>query len=312
MKVYKHLSEFNPIKNAVVTTGTFDGVHIGHQKIIHRVKEIAHQIAGESVIITFHPHPRLVLFPEDNHLKMLNTLPEKIQLLAASGIDHLIIIPFTKEFSRLSSVDFIQQILVDQIGTKKLVIGYDHHFGKNREGSFPQLVAFGEKYHFEVVETPAFELNGTAISSTKIRKALAVGDTEMAALFLGTPFVLTGKVIHGNKLGRTIGFPTANLAIEQATKILPEIGVYAVKVKINDLVYSGVMNVGKKPTVMQTDAISVEVFIFDFSADIYDQVISVSVYHRLRGEQRFESVDLLKQQLAKDATLARTYLAALS
>ena len=311
MRVIQDLSlcSFN---QPILTLGTYDGVHLGHQAIIENLVKQARLSNKESVLFTFHPHPRMVLQPDNHAVKLIDTIDEKLEKLAALGLDTVILFPFTLDFSRLSAEEFVQQILVDALGISAIHIGYDHHFGKNREGSFPQLVAIGEKYNFEVVETPAFKHNGTAISSTKIRKALAAGDTETATLFLGTPFVLTGKVIHGNKLGRTIGFPTANLAIEQATKILPEIGVYAVKVKINEFVYSGVMNVGKKPTVLQTDAISVEVFIFDFSADIYDQVISVSVYHRLRGEQRFESVDLLKQQLAKDATLARTYLAALS
>jgi riboflavin kinase/FMN adenylyltransferase len=219
MRVIQDLSAVS-FNQPILTLGTYDGVHLGHQAIIENLVKQARLSNKESVLFTFHPHPRMVLQPDNHAVKLIDTIDEKLEKLAALGLDTVILFPFTLDFSRLSAEEFVQQILVDAIGISAIHIGYDHHFGKNREGSFPQLVAFGEKYHFEVVETPAFELNGTAISSTKIRKALAVGDTEMAALFLGTPFVLTGKVIHGNKLGRTIGFPTANLAIEQALSLI--------------------------------------------------------------------------------------------
>jgi riboflavin kinase/FMN adenylyltransferase len=307
MKVYKHLSEFKPIKNAVVTTGTFDGVHIGHQKIIHRVKEIAHQIAGESVIITFHPHPRLVLFPEDNHLKMLNTLPEKIQLLAASGIDHLIIIPFTKEFSRLSSVDFIQQILVDQIGTKKLVIGYDHHFGKNREGSFEHLKHYGPSYGFEVEEIPKQDINDVGVSSTKIRTALAQHHIEIANQYLGYPYAMEGIVVKGDQIGRSIGFPTANIQIQESHKLIPADGIYAVHIQWQSQTYKGMLYIGDRPTVQGSKKV-IEVNIFDFDKEIYDEQIQVKLIQYIRGDQKFESLDALKLSIQQDEINCRKAL----
>jgi riboflavin kinase/FMN adenylyltransferase len=307
MKVYKHLSEFNPIKNAVVTTGTFDGVHIGHQKIIHRVKEIAHQIAGESVIITFHPHPRLVLFPEDNHLKMLNTLPEKIKLLAASGIDHLIIIPFTKEFSRLSSVDFIQQILVDQIGTKKLVIGYDHHFGKNREGSFEHLKHYGPSYGFEVEEIPKQDVNDIGVSSTKIRTALAQHQIEIANQYLGYPYAMEGIVVKGDQIGRSIGFPTANIQIQESHKLIPADGIYAVHIQWQSQTYKGMLYIGDRPTVQGSKKV-IEVNIFDFDKEIYDEQIQVKLIQYIRGDQKFDSLDVLKLGIQQDEINCRKAL----
>lgn len=308
MRVIQDLSlcSFN---QPIVTLGTYDGVHLGHQAIIKNLVKQARASNKESVLFTFHPHPRVVLNPDNHTVKLIDTIDEKLAKLAALGLDTVILFPFTLEFSRLSAADFVQKILVNALGVSELHVGYDHHFGKNREGSFQELVAFGKLHNFLVIETPAFELNGTAISSTKIRTALQEGAIEKAQLFLGTPFVLTGTVIHGNKLGRTIGFPTANLAIDQSEKIIPTIGVYAVSVTLDNKHYKGVMNVGKKPTVMQTEAISVEVFIFDFSADIYDKKLSVAVLKHLRGEQRFGSIDLLKEQLKKDEEMGRMLLA---
>jgi riboflavin kinase/FMN adenylyltransferase len=307
MKVYKQLSEFKPIKNAVVTTGTFDGVHIGHQKIIHRVKEIAHQIDGESVIITFHPHPRLVLFPEDNHLKMLNTLPEKIKLIEASGIAHLIIIPFTKEFSRLSSVDFIQQILVDQIGTKKLVIGYDHHFGKNREGSFEHLKHYGPSYGFEVEEIPKQDINDVGVSSTKIRTALAQHHIAIANQYLGYPYAIEGIVVKGDQIGRSIGFPTANIQIQESHKLIPADGIYAVHIEWQSQTYKGMLYIGDRPTVQGSKKV-IEVNIFDFDQEIYDEQIQVKLIQYIRGDQKFDSLDALKLSIQQDEINCRKAL----
>jgi riboflavin kinase/FMN adenylyltransferase len=307
MKVYKQLSEFKPIKNAVVTTGTFDGVHIGHQKIIHRVKEIAHQIDGESVIITFHPHPRLVLFPEDNHLKMLNTLPEKIKLIEASGIAHLIIIPFTKEFSRLSSVDFIQQILVDQIGTKKLVIGYDHHFGKNREGSFEHLKHYGPSYGFEVEEIPKQDINDVGVSSTKIRTALAQHHIAIANQYLGYPYAIEGIVVKGDQIGRSIGFPTANIQIQESHKLIPADGIYAVHIEWQSQTYKGMLYIGDRPTVQGSKKV-IEVNIFDFDQEIYDEQIQVKLIQYIRGDQKFDSLDALKLSIHQDEINCRKAL----
>ena len=307
MNVYKHLSEFKPINNAVVTTGTFDGVHIGHQKIIHRVKEIAHQIAGQSVIITFHPHPRLVLFPEDNHLKILNTLPEKIKLIEASGIDHLIIIPFTKEFSRLSSVDFIQQILVDQIGTKKLVIGYDHHFGKNREGSFEHLKHYGPSYGFEVEEIPKQDINDVGVSSTKIRTALAQHQIAIANQYLGYPYAIEGIVVKGDQIGRSIGFPTANIQIQESHKLIPADGIYAVHMLWQSQTYKGMLYIGDRPTVQGSKKV-IEVNIFDFDKEIYDEQIQVKLIQYIRADQKFDSLDALKLAIQQDEINCRKAL----
>ncbi|NDH78594.1 MAG: riboflavin biosynthesis protein RibF, partial [Flavobacteriia bacterium] len=210
MKVYQSLAEFNPLDCAVATTGTFDGVHLGHKKILGQLVQMAHKVGGESVLLTFSPHPRLVLQP-DTELKLLTSLEEKIGLLEQTGLDHVIIHPFTKEFSRTPSLEFVREILVNQIGVKQLVIGYDHHFGRNREGSFDHLKEFGPIYGFEVEEIPALDIDAVNISSTKIRSALTEGDVELAATYLGHPYIIGGEVIKGDQIGRTIGFPTANL-----------------------------------------------------------------------------------------------------
>ncbi len=307
MKVYRSLEEFTRLDNAIVTTGTFDGVHYGHQKIISRLEELAKQYAGESVIITFFPHPRLVLFPEDNDLKLINTLDEKIELLEKSGIDHLLIIPFTKEFSRLSSLEFIQQILVDKIGTKKLVIGYDHHFGKNREGSFEHLKHYSTEYGFEVEEIPEQDINDVAVSSTKIRNAILDGNVTVANKYLGYNFSLRGIVKKGDQIGRTLGFPTANISLAESYKIIPTDGIYAVNVFIKDRKLQGMLYIGDRPTVQGKSKV-IEVNIFDFSEDVYDQLIKVEFLQYIRGDKYFNSLEELKDALAKDEISVRTAL----
>ncbi len=307
MKVYRSLEEFTRLDNAIVTTGTFDGVHYGHQKIISRLEELAKQYAGESVIITFFPHPRLVLFPEDNDLKLINTLDEKIELLEKSGIDHLLIIPFTKEFSRLSSLEFIQQILVDKIGTKKLVIGYDHHFGKNREGSFEHLKHYSTEYGFEVEEIPEQDINDVAVSSTKIRNAILDGNVTVANKYLGYNFSLRGIVKKGDQIGRTLGFPTANISLAESYKIIPTDGIYAVNVFLEDRKLQGMLYIGDRPTVQGKSKV-IEVNIFDFSEDVYDQLIKVEFLQYIRGDKYFNSLEELKDALAKDEISVRTAL----
>ena len=266
MKVYTNIEEFKDVKNPIVTTGTFDGVHLGHQKIISRLKDVAKKHQGETVLLTFYPHPRMVLFPEDNELKLLNTQQEKIQLLEKYGVDHLIIYPFTKEFSRLTSVEFVRNILVNSIHTKKLIIGYNHHFGRNREGSFEHLKEFGPIYGFEVEEIPAKDIDSIEISSTKIRNALLSGDVEMATTFLGHAYSLAGKVIKGYQKGRIIGYPTANIEVEDKYKLIPGDGVYAVKVEVRGKLYGGMLNIGNNPTI-EGKGRSIEVNIFDFPAE---------------------------------------------
>lgn len=306
MKVYRSLDEFENKGNAVVTTGTFDGVHYGHQKIISRLKEVATQYRGESVIITFFPHPRLVLFPEDNDLKLINTLEEKIALLEKAGIDHLIIIPFTKEFSRLSSLEFIQEILVNKIGTKKLVIGYDHHFGKNREGSFEHLKLYAPEYGFEVEEIPGQDINDVAVSSTKIRNAILNGNFEIANRYLGYPFNINGKVAKGDQIGRTIGYPTANIQVPESYKLIPGDGIYAVKVNVNNSDYFGMLYIGNRPTVNGLNKV-IEVNIFDFNEDIYDKNIAVEFHKYIRGDKKLNGLDELKAALAEDDVACRAF-----
>ncbi|MBL0046996.1 MAG: bifunctional riboflavin kinase/FAD synthetase [Bacteroidetes bacterium] len=303
MKVYERLEDFSTLPNAVVTTGTFDGVHVGHKKIISRLQDIAAACKGETVILTFHPHPRLVLFPDDNDLRLLNTQSEKIDLLQKMGIQHLVIIPFNKEFSRISSLDFVRNILVKQIGAKKLAIGHDHHFGRNREGSFEHLKEFGPLYGFDVEEIPVQDIDHVAVSSSKIRQALNSGNIKVANEYLGYPYSLSGKVVKGNQRGRTIDYPTANIEVSEARKLIPAIGVYAVKVTVLGKNYSGMMNIGHRPTV-GGGAITLEVNIFDFNADIYDQTLSVQFIERIRSEQKFEHLEALKAQLALDKTKA--------
>ena len=307
MKVYRSLEEFNRLEKAIVTTGTFDGVHFGHQKILNRLEELAKQHHGESVIITFFPHPRLVLFPEDNDLKLINTLDEKIELLEKSGIDHLIIIPFTKEFSRLSSLEFIQQILVEKIGTKKLVIGYDHHFGKNREGSFEHLKHYSKEYGFEVEEIPEQDINDVAVSSTKIRNAILEGNVNIVNKYLGYNFTLRGIVKKGDQIGRTLGFPTANISMAETYKIIPADGIYAVNVYLDERKLHGMLYIGDRPTVNGKSKV-IEVNIFDFSSDVYDQLIKVEFLQYIRGDKYFKSLDELKDALANDEIVVRKTL----
>ncbi|MGB3949191.1 MAG: bifunctional riboflavin kinase/FAD synthetase [Bacteroidia bacterium] len=299
MKVYTSIEEFKDVKNPIVTTGTFDGVHLGHQKIISRIKELAKQENGETVLLTFYPHPRMVLFPEDNELKLLNTQLEKRELLEQYGIDHLIIYPFTKEFSRLTSVEFVRNILVNRIKTKRLVIGYNHHFGRNREGSFEHLKEYGPLYGFDVEEIPAKDIENIEISSTKIRKALQTGDVKMASTYLGHTYTLSGKVVEGLKLGRTIGYPTANIQVQDQYKLIPADGIYAVKLKHANKMYAGMLSIGNNPTVAGKGR-SIEVNIFDFKETIYGDTVTLYFIEKLREEQKFNSLEDLKKQLLKD------------
>ena len=299
MKVYHSLEEFSKLDNAIVTTGTFDGVHIGHQAILNRLVEFAKKEKGESVLITFFPHPRMVL-QKDLGIKLLNTVSEKIALLSKTGIDHLLVFPFTKEFSRMSSVDFVRDILVNKIGTKKLVIGYDHQFGRNREGSFNHLQEYGPVYGFDVEEISAQDIDDISVSSTKIRSALINnGDVKTAGKYLGSLYHLSGAVVSGKRIGKKIGFPTANIKIEEDYKLIPKDGVYAVSLEIDRVNYKGMLNIGKRPTVEGIDR-TIEVNIFDFDKEIYDHEIKLCFVDRLRDEQKFENIEALKNQLSTD------------
>lgn len=300
MKIYTDLKDFSAI-NPVVTIGTFDGVHLGHRKVIHRLQELAQKVKGETVIFTFYPHPRLVLNPADNTLRLINTLEEKKVLLEAAGIDHLVIYPFTKEFSKLTYIEFVEQILVKQLGMKYLVVGYDHRFGHNREGKYEDLKIFADQLNFKIERQDVLNMDTINVSSTKIRGAIAEGDIQTANKNLGYRFFIKGDVIDGKKLGRTIGFPTANIDPQESYKLVPKDGVYAVKVDVDDKRYLGMLNIGVRPTVNnQLDNRSIEVHILDFDKDIYYKNITIHFYQRIRNEQLFASLDELKSQLAKD------------
>jgi riboflavin kinase/FMN adenylyltransferase len=303
MRIYHSIDDFPKLKNAVVTSGTYDGVHIGHQKILGRLKEIAEKYKGETVVITFWPHPRLVLYPEENTLQVLNTFEEKAELLRQQGIQHLLRIPFTKEFSQISSQEFIDRILVNQIGTKKLVIGYDHRFGKNREGSFEQLKLNGPQYGFDVEEISRQDVDNVGVSSTKIRKALTEGDIETANHFLGRPYSISGRVIKGEKLGRVLGFPTANVDVDSHYKLIPAEGIYTVTVFHDSEKYGGMLYIGYRPTVGGTQR-SIEVNIFDFDKDIYGESITINLMAPIRKDAHFDDLEALKKQLMVDKSSA--------
>ncbi len=303
MKIYHSLDDFSRLEYAVVTSGTFDGVHLGHQKILTRLSEFADKNSGETVVLTFWPHPRLVLKPDEHTLKLLNTFEEKANLLKEQGIQHLVRIPFTKEFSQLSSNDFIRRILVEKIGTKKLVIGYDHRFGKNREGSFQELKRNGPTYGFEVEEIPRQEIDHIAVSSSKIRKALEEGDVIIAQHLLGRPYSLSGRVIKGDKLGRTLGFPTANIDIDSHYKLVPADGIYAIRVTYAHQNFDGMLYIGNRPTI-DGDMRTIEANIFNFDKEIYGEELTVSFEKLLRTDSKFKDLDALKMQLYKDRETA--------
>lgn len=307
MKIYHSLEDFKPLSYGVVTSGTFDGVHLGHQKILHRLHEIAKRNNGESVVITFWPHPRMILKPNDVSLKLLNTFEEKADLLRQQNIDHLIRIPFTKEFSQITSQDFVTKILVDNIGTKKLVIGYDHRFGKNREGSFDQLKLNGPTYGFDVEEIPPQDIDHVTVSSSKIRKALEDGDIDAATHFLGRPYSISGRVVKGDKLGRVLGFPTANIDLDSHDKLIPVEGIYAVKVIYEKNEYGGMLYIGTRPTVDGSKR-SIEVNIFQFEKEIYGESLQVSFIKLLRMDSKFQDLQSLKEQLHKDKEAAEKAL----
>lgn len=302
MKIYRDLTSFKA-HNPVLTIGTFDGVHLGHRKIIDELCNRAKALNGESVIFTFDPHPRKVVAPGENSLRLLTTLEEKITLLEQSGIDHLIIYPFTKEFSQLTYEEFVEQVLVNQIHVKFLVVGYDHKFGKDRKGDYEFLKNCASRFDFQIEKMDVLLMNEAHISSTRIREAIQHGDFDTANAFLGYPFTLHGTVVEGQKLGRRIQFPTANIEASDPDKIIPGYGVYAVKVKVNQQEFNGMLNIGSRPTVNHNaDNRSIEVHILDFEADIYGKTIELVFYKKLREEQKFSSLEALKEQLAKDKT----------
>ena len=306
MKVTYGLNNFKTISCAVATTGTFDGVHLGHRKILNQLVAKANKVGGESVLLTFSPHPRIVLQP-DVELELLSSENEKISLLENTGIDHLIIHPFTREFSRTQSLDFVREFLVNKIGVKHLVIGYDHHFGRNREGSFDHLKEFGPIYGFEVEEIAAFDIDQVNVSSTKIRNALAEGNVELANMYLGAPYSISGRVIKGNQIGRTIGFPTANIECDFMQKLLPADGVYAGKLHVNGHTYNAMANLGSRPTIGSRQR-KLEVHCIGTDIHLYESEVRFELYKFLRGIEEFANLEALKKQLEVDKKEANLVL----
>ena len=305
LKVYHKIEDFKQVKNLVATVGTFDGVHVGHQEIIGKLKQVAKQIDGETLLLTFFPHPRMVLFPDDDSLKLINTLKEKTELLASFGLDHLLILPFSVEFSRITPTEYIRDLLIRDIGVKTLVIGYNHQFGRNRKGNFELLEELSPVYGFDVVEITAQEINEIKVSSTKIRRAIESGDVSTANKFLRYNFSLSGTVIEGEQIGRKIGFPTANIKVLEKHKLLPGNGVYAVHVTVKNIQYKGMLNIGSRPTINNdADRSSIEVHLFDMNEAFYNETIQVEFSTKLRDEIKFVNLDELKTQLHKDKECA--------
>jgi riboflavin kinase/FMN adenylyltransferase len=299
LKIYHDIELFQPVPNPVVTVGTFDGVHIGHQQIFNEMAEEARRIGGETIVVTFFPHPRLVIHPDSKGLKFITTQERKYEVISRSRIDHLIIIPFTREFSHLSSAEFVKKYLVEKVHVKKMIVGYDHHFGKDRLGGFNELKGLGKIHGFDVMEIPAMIIDGTPVSSTKIRNALVEGNVRLANSLLGYDYSISGKVVYGNRIGRTIGFPTANIEIEDEYKLISAIGVYACKVDFHGHILKGMGNIGYRPTIEKGE-LTIEVNIFDFDEDIYGERITIYFIERIRDEVKFDSIGALRQQLTID------------
>lgn len=310
MEITHSIFDFTPTQKTIVTIGTFDGVHIGHQKIIEKLVHEAKSSGKKSVLLTFFPHPRMVL-QKDVSIKLINTIDERAQHLEKLGLDYLIIHPFSKEFSRLTALDFVRDVLVNRLNISKLIIGYDHHFGKNREGNIEQLTEYSHLYDFTVEEIPAQDIDEVSVSSTKIRKALANGQLKTANNYLGYNFSLTGKVVNGKQLGGKIGFPTANIDVSEEYKLIPKTGVYVVKSTIENATVYGMMNIGNRPTV-DGEYQTIEVHFFDFNQNLYDKELTIELLYFLRDEQKFDSVPDLISQLKKDKETSLNYLKTIS
>ncbi len=306
MKIYHHIEEFTGVKNPVLTTGTFDGVHIGHRTIIKRLKEVAERVQGETVLLTFFPHPRMVLYG-DQDLRLINTQREKAKLLEEAGIDHLIIHPFSRGFSRLTSLEYIRDILSNTLKIHTLVIGYNHHFGRNREGSFEHLKEYSSLYGFEVEEIPAQEMDHINVSSTKIRNALKVGEIGTANKYLMSDYEISGTVVRGDQIGRKLGYPTANIQVEEHYKLIPANGVYAAQVLIGDRWKNSMLSIGNRPTVNENGELRIEVHILDFKQDLYGTNLRMKLKTYLRKDVKFKHLDELKMQLQKDEEATRHF-----
>ena len=299
MRIYQDLSEVSPNKNTVLTLGTFDGVHLGHRKIINEVVKKAALLEGRSFLITFYPHPRKII-SRANNIELLSTPSEKIKMAESLGIENMLIVKFTKEFSQLAPDKFIEKYIVDGIGAKEVVIGYDHHFGKGRGGDINSLKKKGKDSGFKVTVIPAFDIDGVTVSSTKIRNAISEGDINLANKYLGRFYSFSGKVILGDKRGRELGFPTANLEVENTDKLLPAIGIYVVEIIVKEKKHFGLLSVGKRPTFYSSGDIVPEVYIYDFDENIYDEYVTVNIVERIRGEEKFSSADELIKQMNND------------
>lgn len=307
MQEHKGANSFKNSKGTVVTIGTFDGVHIGHTEILKRVITTAEKENLDSVLLTFFPHPRMVLQKESN-IKLINTLTEKKKLLSNLGLQHLVVHPFTKDFSRLTALEYVRDILVNQLKAKKIIIGYDHRFGRNRTADINDLKEYGKTYDFEVEEISAQELNEVAVSSTKIRNALQEGNIKIANTYLGYSYCLSGTIVTGKKIGRTINYPTANLQPTEDYKLIPKNGVYIVKAIIENELFYGITNIGTNPTVKGTKQ-TIETHFLDLDQDLYDKNIEISFIKRIRDEAKFNSIEALKDAIKKDEDFARKYIA---
>lgn len=306
LKIFNSITDFKSPKQTILTLGTFDGVHIGHKKILEKLTQNTQGGKYESLVLTFFPHPRMVL-NQNSEVKLLNTISEKIALLDQLGIQNLVIHPFDESFSKLTAEEFVKTVLVDQFHIQKIIIGHDHHFGRNRTANIDDLIAFGQQYGFEVEQISVQEINEVSISSTKIRAALLAGKMSLANNYLGYDYFLTGTILKGKQLGRTIGFPTANLKIEENYKLIPQKGAYVVKSIFQEKTVFGMMNIGFNPTVSGNN-LSIEINYFDFDEDLYHHKIVVSILEYLRPEQKFDSVALLKEQLEKDKEASLNYI----
>jgi riboflavin kinase/FMN adenylyltransferase len=306
LKIITSIYSFKPKNKTIVTLGTFDGVHIGHKKIIEKLIQNSSNCECESLVLTFFPHPRMIL-QDSQEIKLLNTIEERIQLLEASGLDNLVIHPFDQEFSRLTAEEFVSTVLVDQFNVKKIIIGYDHRFGRNRTADIHDLIEFGKKYEFEVEQISAQEIDEVSVSSTKIRKALMEGNVALANEYLGYAYLLTGTIVKGKGIGRTINFPTANLKIEESYKLIPKNGVYIIQSTLNNRLVFGMMNIGYNPTV-NGEGQSIEIHFFDFKENLYTKKIQIQVLKRIRDEEKFDSLEQLTEQLEKDKSTALNYI----
>ncbi|WP_439131383.1 bifunctional riboflavin kinase/FAD synthetase [Polaribacter sp.] len=306
MKIVHNISEFSSNNQTFVTIGTFDGVHYGHQKIIEKLVKEAKKANKKSVLLTFFPHPRMVL-QKDASIELINTINERAFLLEKTGLDYLIIHPFSRKFSRTTALEFVRDILVNQFNISKLIIGYDHHFGKNREGNITQLTEYSHLYGFTVEEIPAQDIDDVSVSSTKIRRALHAGNLKTANNYLGYYYMLNGTVVNGKKLGGKIGYPTANIDVKESYKLIPKTGVYVVKSTINKKEIFGMMNIGNRPTVNGNHQ-TIEVHFFDVNLNLYNQNLTIELIYFLRDEEKFDTLELLILQLKKDEQIARNYI----